>query len=140
MNTSELWNGSFGNAYTKRNRVEWESRIPTWRTILAWTNPRSILEVGCNAGWNLMALREIDPSLNLQGIDVNTSALEEAQHNGLSVSQKDAYDIGLKNQFDLVFTAGLLIHIPPVNLWRAMDAIVVASMRHVVAMDYAADE
>src|SRR3990172_5611535 len=77
--TEEFWAGEFGDDYTKRNRVDWIKRIPFWRDIVAKTGLGRVLEVGCNSGWNLSALRLITPSwMELCGMDVNESALREA--------------------------------------------------------------
>lgn len=129
-----IWSGSFGDAYLARNRVDFRSRMPLWKRVLDVTKPRSVLEVGCNAGWNLLAMRALDPNLSLVGIDVNEAALREADANGLDVENIDARDAACIGTFDLVLTAGLLIHIPdPVPV---MDAIVRASRKWVVAVEY----
>ena len=55
-----FWEGEAGQAYTQRNRVDWEARLPFWRHILEQTNAQSFLEVGVNAGWNLRAIRQLN--------------------------------------------------------------------------------
>lgn len=140
MNAQEqFWSGDFGSEYLKRNRVDWRARIPFWRQILTMTQARSVLEVGCNAGWNLRAIREIDPTITKVGIDVNTDAVAEAVADDLDafvVSINDAPR--LMGGYDLVFTAGVLIHIGPEQLSEAMTRIANASRRWVLAVEYAA--
>lgn len=137
----DFWRGEFGASYTARNRVKWSQRVPFWqRTIESlplW--PHTILEVGCNAGWNLNAIRHCDPSIGLVGVDVCQTALNEAEKSGHEVYMMGADHIGaLAETYDLVFTAGVLIHIPPEQISDVMDAIIAASNRHVLAIEYVA--
>jgi SAM-dependent methyltransferase len=71
----EFWAGAFGADYTARNRVEWKARRSFWDLMVEKTGARSILEVGCNAGWNLLALRDVDSSIKLRGVDLNPQAI-----------------------------------------------------------------
>lgn len=141
MSVADLWSGEFGDAYLARNRVNWAVRIPFWRDILDLVDPSSVLEIGCNAGWNLLALRALDPRLSLHGIDLNERALAQARRDGLSVAAGNIADMpaSMLPQSDLVFTAGVLIHVPPDDLDPAMRAIVAASRKHVLAVEYGAD-
>ena len=117
--------------------MEWEKRIPFWDHIVDMTYAFSFLEVGCNAGWNLKALREISPSMTLCGVDINESAVKEARDGaGFTVWNQSAGEPFGRN-FDLVFTAGLLIYIPLEALDRVMGNIARASRRFVLAVEYA---
>lgn len=137
----QWWAGSWGDEYLQRNRVNWRARCAFWDLILEKTQVRSVLEVGCNAGWNLMAIRAVDPSLKLRGVDVNEKALLEAKGEFLDVRCARALDVGAQwpGRFGLVFTAGVLIHVPPEDLPGTMQSIVQASNHFVVAVEYAAD-
>jgi pseudaminic acid biosynthesis-associated methylase len=141
----EFWKGDFGRDYTARNRVDWRARVPFWRGILEATGAKSILEVGCNAAWNLRALREVNPLhplLTLYGMDINHNAVEEARAVGFPIFLASAMSLRPMNLrgFDLVFTAGVLIHIAPADLEQVMREIIWASNRYVLAVEYAADE
>ena len=142
MNEQERdWAGPFGDAYTQRCRVEWQNRVAFWQRMLSLTQARSALEVGCNSGWNMRCLREADPSIAMVGADVNAAALTEARNEGLEVIAMTAGEVGDKfpDTFDLVFTAGVLIHIPPESLTAAMLSIVRASTKHVLCVEYESD-
>jgi len=137
--SEQFWAGDFGKEYTKRNRVQWSQRAPFWQRTLEQMTlwPHNILEVGCNAGWNLNAIRHIDPEINLVGVDVCQDAIIEAEESGhecylMSAKQLDMLD----EKFDLVFTAGVLIHVPPNDMDETMDAIINASQRYVLAVEY----
>ena len=138
----EFWRGSFGFEYTDRCRVDWQTRVPFWRDIIHDFRPRSVLEVGCNAGWNLHAIRSIATDIALAGVDVNQAAREEAAQAGFEVHDTPASLVGNRwpNQFDLVFTAGVLIHVAPGDIADVMDSIIAASRRWVLAIEYAANE
>lgn len=139
MGATEFWKGTFGTEYTQRNRVNVEMRMPFWAQMLKLTEARSVLEVGCNAGWNLRAMRAIDRGLDLVGVDLNRDALAEATAAGLEVHQMHGATVAdvWPAHYDLVFTAGVLIHVPTNNLGEVMRAIADASKRYVVAVEYA---
>jgi pseudaminic acid biosynthesis-associated methylase len=132
------WAGDFGDAYVKRNRVDWKKRSAFWRMILSATNARSVLEVGCNAGWNLLAMRDEDPTLKLRGVDLNCDALVEACNAHLDAREVGASEVGTlwRGQFDLVLTSGVLIHVAPEHLPTTMISIANASREWVVAVEY----
>lgn len=138
----QWWRGEAGNAYLARNRVEWHKRVPFWRHILGLTQANSILEVGCNAGWNLRAIKTVDNEISAFGVEINERAREEATDAGLSVFPASAAEVGVlwPEQFDLTFTAGVLIHISPSHLREAMFSIAQASNRWVLAVEYEADQ
>lgn len=140
MNPQEqLWAGEFGADYTARNRVEWMRRRSFWELILEQTRAKSVLEVGCNAGWNLLALRELDPTVRLRGVDLNEVAIAEARAQSLDVRKAAGREVGSMwpGRFDLVFTAGVLIHVAPDELEATMRSVMAASARHVLAVEYA---
>lgn len=136
MGTNEFWSGTFGDDYTARNRVDWRARIPFWREILDATGARSVYEVGANAGWNLSAIKRACPDVAAHGHDVNERAVIQAEAAGLNVVLDNSIADG---SYDLVFTAGVLIHIAPKDLHKQMRAIVKASSDYVLAVEYAAD-
>ena len=142
MKTDDLWEGEFGDAYLTRNRVTWQERVPFWQSAIDYCTPGSVLEVGCNAGWNLLAIQSVNPSIELHGVDLNASAVEEARQQGIEAQVGSAVSIaGLfdAGSMDLVFTAGVLIHIPPADLEAVMRAIIATSAKYVLAVEYHAD-
>lgn len=138
----QFWQGDFGRDYTARNRLNWKLRLPFWEAVIDKTKAKSVLEVGCNIGTNLRCLRDIDPSLAAWGCDINQIALQEAADAGFSVVDASVFDlrglVGIKG-FDLVATCGVLIHIGPADIERAMRSIIGASRLYVLAVEYADD-
>lgn len=134
MNEQEqFWAGEFGNEYTARNRVDWRQRIPFWKTMIDETGARSVYEFGCNAGWNLSAIRRAYPDVALEGNDINDYALRQAAAAGLNVGRRTGMEAA-----ELVFTAGVLIHISPENLQALMQSLANASTEWVLAIEYSA--
>lgn len=136
------WAGKFGDEYTKRNRVDWRARYPFWQRLIGQLGARSILEVGCNAGWNLTAIKEAAPWAKAVGIDVNRDAVRLAQAAGVNAWHEPHGIFGFPENgiYELVFTAGVLIHIPQPELEQTMQDIIRASARWVLAIEYHADE
>ena len=135
MAAVELWRGEFGNAYTDRNQVDWRARRPFWRDVMSVTGARSVLEIGCNAGWNLSAIKWDFPQVRAVGTDVNPHALEQAHTAGLEVYECLDFR-AVPGKFDLVFTAGVLIHIEPRHVNEVMAAIIDKSAKWVLAVEY----
>ena len=150
----EAWQGDFGDAYTDRHLASGagaiQARIRLWRDILEAINPwlgrpRSIVEVGANVGQHLLALRSILPGPVLHGIEPNPKAKELLQEAGFNATLGVAQDLPYApNSFDLVFSSGVLIHIPDfpgdgtlgTPLYKACKEIVRVSKRWVVAIEY----
>lgn len=132
----QFWAGEFGNDYVKRNQVNWRARIPFWDDIIYQAGARSVHEVGTNCGWNLSAIKRVDSEIVLTGNDINPNAIRQAQSAGLVVyGNADAIVPA-----ELVFTAGVLIHVAPADLESLMRRIVDASYRYVLAVEYASEQ
>lgn len=134
-----FWAGDFGAEYTERNQVDWSLRVPLLQRMIDQTGAESFLDVGCNAGWNLLALRKISADFMMSGVDVNHAALLQAAAEGFDVVNCAAADLATMDDLqgaDMVITSGVLIHIPPVELEAVMRAIVAATNRYVLCIEY----
>ena len=137
MNEQEqFWAGEFGNEYTSRNRVDWRQRIPFWKTMIDETGARSVWEFGCNAGWNLSAIRRACPDMVVGGTDINETAARQAWNAGLNVTH--SWASSGREEADMSFTAGVLIHVAPENLRDVMTMMVEVSSEWVLAIEYSA--
>jgi pseudaminic acid biosynthesis-associated methylase len=135
---ARTWNSDFGREYTDRNPVGLEQLDDLYRRNYGVTRtevnrrflseiPKGarILEVGCNIGNQLLSLKQMGFS-NLYGIDVQQYALEKArrQISDATLTEASALAIPYPDRyFDLVFTSGVLIHIAPDDLPRALAEI-----------------
>ena len=140
----EAWTGSFGDAYVERNvHAPWKLRpgVTAFQRMLPQRGVRSILEVGSNIGLNLRYLRALRPQAKLFAVEPNAKAFAQLTRNvRLKLAgawQADAFELPLADRsVDLVFTCGVLIHIPPDDLGRATDELVRVARRYVLCMEY----
>jgi pseudaminic acid biosynthesis-associated methylase len=135
-----LWSSGFGDAYVDRNREEGEERGVFWSWLLDAYPPATVLELGCNVGGNLRFIAQRVAARNVYGVDVNEKALREVRALDVNAIWAPARDLPFQDQrFELVFTAGVLIHQPEQTLPLVMSEVVRVSRRHVLAIEYTGD-
>jgi spore coat polysaccharide biosynthesis protein SpsF len=135
-----LWAGEFGAEYIQRNRGTSliASNTELFRKVLARTEGvSSVLELGCNIGNNLRALRDLLPDADLHAVEINEQAAEEVRRwGGASVEVGSLLDFHSDRTFDLTFTKGVLIHINPDRVADAYASLVRSSRRYVMVCEY----
>jgi pseudaminic acid biosynthesis-associated methylase len=142
QSVSELWTGQFGNDYTARNTsATLGARRKVWEMILP-SDCESVLEVGANTGLNLEAIGQFNPS-DLYACEPNQFARAELET--ILPSHHVTADYADKISFpdkvaDLVFTCGVLIHVPPDKILASMKEIHRCSKRWIVCAEYFAPE
>jgi pseudaminic acid biosynthesis-associated methylase len=135
-----LWAGEFGSEYSARNRGSdlVASNEALFARILRRTGDvGSVLELGCNIGNNLRALRALLPGAELHGVEINDEAADEVRAwggAGVETASIIGYEPG--RTFDLVFTKGVLIHIDPERLPDVYATLAAASSHYVVVCEY----
>lgn len=136
----ELWAGEFGEAYIDRNRgVDLvASNTELFRKVLGRTEGvTSVLELGCNIGNNLRALRDLLPDGELHAVEINAQAAAEVEAwGGATVEVGSILDFEPARTWDLTFTKGVLIHINPDRVGDAYAALVRSSNRYVLVCEY----
>ena len=139
-NQVNVWKGEFGDEYTDRNAINWRDRLEAFQAMVGELPVTRVLEIGCNQGHNLVALAHVfGKQCDLVGLDANTYALGRAHKAevDLQVVSGNVLELPFKGaQFDLVFTAGLLIHLPLAELPKGISAIYNASGRYILAVEY----
>ena len=136
-----LWQSEFGRAYTDRNDRDNPARVDSLARILAGIAPQRTLEVGCNVGWNLTYLRRLGFT-GLHGIEPQPYAVARARARigedpEIGIETGTAFALPFTDaSFDLAFTSGVLIHISPRELGRALDEIYRVSRRWIVGIEY----
>lgn len=139
----EVWQSEFGDAYTDRNLIDWRTRIPAFRQMLAELPIDRVLEVGCNRGHNLVAFTEIlEQDCVVVGLEPNKYAIEIARQSSPRVRTLRGNVSNLcfrGGYFDLVATIGVLIHIPPTDLAVAISEIYRVSRRYILSVEYFAE-
>lgn len=139
----DLWAGEFGNAYIERNIMAANGREPFWNKVLDKYSIGRVLEVGCNVGANLQWICKMVPPREVYGIDINKSALERLRSNlpNVNALRSSVRNLPFRDsRFDLVFTAGVLIHQSDSTLPIVMAEIVRCSRRYVLCIEYFAEE
>ena len=98
--------------------------------------PKKTLEVGCNWGRELKLL---EGKTQLYGIDFNPLMISQARKFLKKAEFKvaEATEIPYPdNFFDLVYTDGLLSHVPPENVEKAISEIIRVSKKHCLLIEY----
>ncbi len=137
----DRWTGEFGREYTDRNLVEWSSRVDGFRRMIP-PKVKSVFEVGVNRGHNLRAIRQLNVPL-VQGCEPSLYPREFAAKDNAGVCVCSVYDLNEWHNaasFDLVFTSGVLIHIPPEQLDEALTQIHRLASKYVLAIEYDSQE
>jgi pseudaminic acid biosynthesis-associated methylase len=141
MSNEMLWAGEFGDAYTERcHMFPYVTRWKFLKSIIEDCRISSILEVGCNSGANLGIMKEYVPSpRNVWGCDINVNNINLVRQLWPEVQSVVAsgFDLPFRDDyFDLVFTAGVLIHQKPTEIDAMMQEIIRVSGKYVMAIEY----
>ena len=133
-----LWRSEFGRSYTDRNDHEKPERVASLARVLDGVHMARVLEVGCNVGWNLAYLHRLGAQ-QLYGVEPQAYAVERARARSpaFNVLQGTAFELPFRdNWFDLAFTSGVMIHIAPADLPRAMDEIYRVARNWIMCIEY----
>ncbi len=142
----DAWKGEFGDDYLTRNRATEEAVDNVARAFteifahMKDSPPASILEVGANIGINLRALTRLTDA-QLFAVEPNARAREQLVVDKVvpgdrafdAMATKLPLDDGAA---DLVFTSGVLIHVPPENLETAYGEMHRVAARYVLSIEY----
>ena len=146
----ESWDGDFGKSYTNRNKFSMDNnyimnygitRKSMNKEFLNKYKFNNILEIGSNIGNQLLLLQQMGYD-NLWGIDVSQYAIKISKENtdDINIIKASVFDIPYKdNYFDLVFTSGVLIHINPDDINKALDEIYRVSNKYIWGFEYYSD-
>jgi pseudaminic acid biosynthesis-associated methylase len=157
MNTCQIkeWVGDFGRQYTDRNAFDPEELdalfLKNYGVTKRQLNERflsvipvaaSILEIGCNIGNQLRLLQQMG-FRNLYGIEIQHYALQHAcsRLKNVHLAQANSFDIPFPDgYFDLVFTSGVLIHVSPGDLSKALGEIHRCTNSYIWGLEYYAPQ
>lgn len=141
----KMWQGDFGEQYAERNEfADWKLDIGkrVFRRILKDLEFGSVLEVGSNIGMNLWFMNELFKGrIKLGAVEPNRKAFERlTTQTYMQISEAyncSVFDMPLPDaSIDLVFTSGVLIHIGPDDLGRAVDEIFRVARRYILCIEY----
>lgn len=136
---TELWAGDFGNDYTRRNRSGIGARESIWHMLIP-SHTNSVLEIGANVGANLEAIAQFK-DCDIYACEPNDLARSELIELDVAPAENITADYADKLSFkdgvaDLVFSCGVLIHIPPDKLIQSMREMHRCSKRYIICGEY----
>lgn len=108
---------------------EWLPAIPEVHARLAADPPARVADVACGSGWSSISLARAYPKVTVEGIDLDSASIEQAQRNlaGSGVEervrfhQRDAADSAFAERFDLVTIFEALHDMPrPVDVLQTI--------------------
>ncbi|MGY5142911.1 MAG: pseudaminic acid biosynthesis-associated methylase [Candidatus Nitrosopumilus sp. bin_32a] len=154
VNQKNLWSGEFGNKYVERINTK-KFQNETYKNRTGFTEEEifkeffndldrniSILEVGCNRGLKLSILENMGFQ-NISGVEVNQNAakiakekLPSAKIYNESIEEFDSQS----NQYDLVFTATMLIHVNPLAIEDILLKIINLSKKYIFGFEYYSEQ
>jgi len=157
MTINPIWLDEFGDDYHKRNEiteVQLDARIRMWNLnfrVMAGECggiPKTILEVGAGSGINLIAISKCyqtyEAKAELYAIEPNEQTRKMIRESASGIVPYDAQlpDINIfpENSMGMVFTSGVLIHLPKEQLLPAMKAMYALSSKYVVCIEYFSPE
>lgn len=142
------WSGEMGNAWLERHKDDdgrIDSLMALWREIAAYMSdePKSVLEIGPGKGDHLEALQALWPQLSkphaLNFVEPNGNARRhcmERFENALGyMGHAGSIPLG-DSTMDLVFTSGVLIHVPADDLPDVYREIHRVAKRWIVSIEY----
>lgn len=137
----QFWQGEFGDRYVQRNSDR--QRVATYTAffsrVLACTQAvNSVLELGSNIGQNLAAIRQLRPAAELAAVEINRQAGDLLLKNmpAVELHRCSILDFQPHRTWDLVFTRGVLIHLPPDRLNDVYHTMYNATARYLMVAEY----
>lgn len=147
----QKWEKVFGKEYSDRNSFSiaqldnlYKKKYGLTRTELntkfigKLNRNIKILEVGSNIGNQLLVLQKMGFK-NLFGLEPMDYAVERSKKRsvGINIIRGSAFDIPFKGDyFELVFTSGVLIHINPKDIHKAIKEIYRSTKKYIWGFEY----
>ena len=138
--TEKVWSGKFGNQYIDRNKNEelLKSKTIFFKKIIKNKYKiKNAIEFGCNIGLNFQAIKNINNKINHHGVEINKQAVDILKKKKIcKVYHSSIFDFETKNKFDLTFTKGVLIHVPPKFLKQSYQKLYNYTNKYILIAEY----
>jgi spore coat polysaccharide biosynthesis protein SpsF len=136
-----FWANEFGKDYVSRNNSEslHASNLSFFSNALRQTrNIKNCIEIGANIGMNLKALKLLFPSIDLHAIEINSHASKILADTipSQNITNNSILNIEIKEEWDLVLSKGVLIHINPDNLHDVYRKMYDLSRKYILIGEY----
>ena len=140
-NQEKFWKGRFGNKYTSRlsdKKLIKNNYFFFKKIFKKIKNVNSIIELGPNNGFNLIALKKIFLNLKkIYAVEINKKAsLSLTKIKNLKVFNESIHTFNTSEKFDLVITKGVLIHLNPKELKKVYKKLKNLSANYVLIAEY----
>ena len=143
---NNLWIGQFGDDYTERQKENITERVYLLADALKMVlgDIHSVCEFGANVGENIKAYKELVGSgkwvmtPEFSGIEINPNCCDKLSEHTFVYNQSITKPI--KEKFDLVFTRGVLIHLPKSDLTKAINNMYNCSNKYILIAEYHSPE
>ena len=137
----EFWSGEFGNSYAERNASDGDriaKQIMFSQMIRNVPRIQSVVELGCNIGLNILALKAINSNFEVAGYEINKKAVIKAKEWNVGEIYEESVitKIVSSKEYDLSFTSGVLIHINPDELGMVYDNLFNLSKKYILIVEY----
>jgi len=144
---NKFWMGEFGNKYISRNNHPdmINDNIEIFKRILLKNKIKikSVLEYGSNVGLNLLALKKIYKDLDINAVEINSTACKKLKKNieNIKIFNQSIFDFNnnlnyLDLKFDLTLSKTVLIHINPSDILKAYKALYQKSKKYILLIEY----
>ena len=135
-----FWAGEFGTMYIYRNsdRKHIASCTKMFSDIFSQCKGvDSVLELGANRGNNMEAIKCLLPESKLTAVEINKDAVAELKKiKFVTTYHCSILNFEVEDQFDFVFTRGVLIHINPDQLELVYDKMYNLSKKYICIAEY----
>jgi hypothetical protein len=98
----------------------------------------SIFEVGYFSGRNIKYLHDVFDSVYISGLEINKKAVRFARQKlpDLELLSMNLHDMNsIDKKYDVVFSSGVLIHVPPEDLKGAVEKMIGISNKYVMHIE-----
>jgi len=138
-----FWIGDFGDGMVERYRTrdfegEVDSNLYHFSKIINQTNNvDTLIELGCNIGINLHAIKKGFPDIELTGVDINPKAISILNEANISKTIcSSMFDLDESQQYDFVLTKAALIHVNPDQLNSIYEIIISLSKKYICICEF----
>lgn len=129
---TKLW-----NKYTEDNEQAKQKELSKFLYFITLSlGAKKVCEAGCNVGNNISAFPK---DFEVYGIDINEYALKKAQkqYPNFKFTKENLDQISYPDSFfDLVFTRGVLVHIPDKELDKVLLEFLRITKRWIINIEY----
>jgi len=135
---AKLWLGNHGKTWTDHNAsaIDIKERAKTFKDLVGGLPVKSILEVGCNKGYNLTAFSTFG-DYNLVGVDIVDYAIRNTDCSA-ELIVADAFKLPFKdNSFDLVLACGFFDAYPYKGIPELAKEVSRVTKKYILVIDYA---